>query len=246
MPKPARRPSRRALPEAARRPTAAQLHAARDRRVPDVIAPHLDILFVGINPGLYSGAVGHHFARPGNRFWPALQRAGLTPRQLAPYEERTLLKYGIGITNIVNRTTATASELSTAELAAGGRRLAAKVRRLQPRVLVFLVIDAYRAAFGVRHVKVGPQPGWFGEMQIWVLPNPSGLNAHYQLNDFARLFRRLTRANPFTPMSGTETDLGPGAVVLSESSALPGPNCASPKPNCVSPNPRPDRSLEDR
>ena len=178
------------------RPSPAQLQAARRKRVPDVIGPHLTILFVGINPGLYSGAVGHHFARPGNRFWPALQRAGLTPRQLAPHEERELLRHGIGITNLVSRTTAAASELSKLELAAGGRRLMARVRRLQPRILAFLGLDAYRSAFSVKHVKVGLQPEPMGPTRIWVLPNPSGLNAHYQLKDFARLFRQLRLALP--------------------------------------------------
>jgi len=176
------------------RPTPAELRAARGRRVPDIVAPHLKILFVGINPGLYSGAVGHHFARPGNRFWPALQRAGLTPRLFTPRDERELLKSGIGITNIVNRTTAAASELSKKELAAGGRRLAAKIRRLKPRVVAFLGIDAYRTAFGVRQVHIGLQPDAIGSARIWVLPNPSGLNAHYQLKEFARLFRHLHAA----------------------------------------------------
>jgi len=176
-----------------RRPTPAELRAARGRRVPDIVAPHLKILFVGINPGFYSGAVGHHFARPGNRFWPALQRAGLTPCLFMPREERELLKFGIGITNIVNRTTTAASELSRKELAAGGRRLAAKIKRLKPRIVALLGIDAYRTAFGVRQVHVGPQPVAIGGAQIWVLPNPSGLNAHYQLNDFVLWFRRLRK-----------------------------------------------------
>ena len=183
------------LPPPPHRPTPAELRAARGRRVPDIVAPHLKILFVGINPGLYSGAVGHHFARPGNRFWPALQRAGLTPRLFTPREERELLKSGIGITNIVNRTTAAASELSKKELAAGGRRLAAKIRRLKPRVVAFLGIDAYRTAFGVRQVHIGLQPDAIGSARIWVLPNPSGLNAHYQLKEFARLFRHLRAAS---------------------------------------------------
>jgi TDG/mug DNA glycosylase family protein len=184
----------RAPAEPARRPTPAGLRAARGKRVPDVIAPRLRILFVGINPGLYSGAVGHHFARPGNRFWPALYRAGLTPRQLAPHEERELLRHGIGITNIVPRTTAAASELTRPELVTGGRRLTARIRRLQPRVVVFLGIEAYRIAYGVRRVAIGPQTDTIGRIPVWVLPNPSGLNAHYQLPDFARLFRRLGTA----------------------------------------------------
>jgi len=189
--------SRRARPLAAEtphRPTPAELHVARGKCVPDIIAPRLGILFVGINPGLYSGAVGHHFARPGNRFWPALHRSGLTPRLLAPHEERELLKSGIGITNIVNRTTAKASELSKKELSAGGRRLAAKIRQLNPMIVAFLGIEAFRTAFGVSKVCVGMQPDPIGNTSVWVLPNPSGLNANYQLKDFARLFRSLKRA----------------------------------------------------
>ena len=175
------------------RPTPDQLRAAEKKKLRDVIAPDLDVLFCGINPGLYSAAVGHHFARPGNRFWPALQRAGLTPRLFTPREERELLKLGIGIANIVNRTTAAASELSRKELTAGGRRLAAKIKRLKPRVVAFLGIDAYRTAFGVRQVHVGPQPVVIGSAHVWVLPNPSGLNAHYQLKDFVLWFRRLRK-----------------------------------------------------
>lgn len=162
----------------------------------DVIAPKLKILFIGINPGLYSGAVGHHFARPGNRFWPALHRAGLTPRQLAPQEERELLKHGIGISNLVTRTTAAASELSPEEITRGGKRLATKLRLYRPRLVVFLGIGAYRTAFGARPTIVGPQPDLIGNTPAWVLPNPSGLNAHYQLQDFIRLFRRLRSALP--------------------------------------------------
>jgi TDG/mug DNA glycosylase family protein len=185
------------------RPTPADLRAARSKRVPDVIAARLKILFVGINPGLYSAAVRHHFARPGNRFWPALQRAGLTPRLLSPDEERELLKYGLGITNIVSRATAAASELTKAELAAGGRRLVGKVHRLKPSALAFLGIDAYRSAFGVKHVTIGPQPESIGATQVWVLPNPSGLNAHYQLKDFVLWFRRLNAVDRrVTPHTG--------------------------------------------
>jgi len=190
------RPKRQPQPSPpTRRPTPAELRAARGRRVPDIVAPNLNILFIGINPGLYSGAIGHHFARPGNRFWPALQRAGLTPRLFMSGEERELLKFRIGITNIVNRTTAAASELSKKELTSGGRRLAAKIKRLKPHIVAFLGIDAYRTAFGVRQVRVGPQPVAIGTAQIWVLPNPSGLNAHYQLNDFVLWFRRLRKRN---------------------------------------------------
>lgn len=182
-----------AEPPARPRPTAAELRAARNRRVPDIIAPRLAILFVGINPGLYSGATGHHFARPGNRFWPALHRAGLTPRRLAPHQERELLNYRIGITNLVNRTTAAASELSAEELARGGKRLLARLRRYRPRVVVVLGVGAYKTAFGV-NARIGRQPQPLAGAQLWVLPNPSGLNANYQLADFARLFRRLRGA----------------------------------------------------
>jgi TDG/mug DNA glycosylase family protein len=185
------------------RPTPTDLRAARSKRVPDVIAARLKILFVGINPGLYSAAVRHHFARPGNRFWPALQRAGQTRRLLSSDEERELLKYGLGITNIVNRATAAASELSKAELAAGSRQLVAKVRRLKPSTLAFLGIDAYRTAFGVKRINVGLQPESIGATQVWVLPNPSGLNAYYQLKDFVLWFRRLnTVGRRVTPHRG--------------------------------------------
>ena len=187
--------ARRAPPAAPpQRPDAATLRAARDKRVPDVIAPRLKILFVGINPGLYSGATGHHFARPGNRFWPALAAAGLTPRQLSPWEEHELLRYGLGITNIVNRTTAAAAELSEQELIAGGRRLSAKLRRYRPRVVAVLGVQAYAAAFGRRRAAIGRQPEALAGCTLWVLPNPSGLNANYQLKDLARLFRRLRAA----------------------------------------------------
>lgn len=176
------------------RPSAAALQAARNKRVPDVIASRLKVLFVGINPSLYSAAVGHHFARPGNRFWPALAAADLTSRRLAPDEERTLLKHGLGITNIVNRATASAAELSKKELIAGGRRLAAKVRRYRPRLIAVLGVQAYAAAFGHQRAAIGPQPQALAGCTLWVLPNPSGLNANYQLKDLARLFRRLKAA----------------------------------------------------
>jgi TDG/mug DNA glycosylase family protein len=176
------------------RPTRQELHAARNKTVPDVVAPRLKVLFVGINPGLYSAAVRHHFARPGNRFWPALHRAGFTPRLLPPHEERELLKYRLGITNIINRATASADELPEKELKAGGRRLAAKVRRLRPRVVAILGVVAYRAAFGRKRITVGPQPESIGDAAVWVLPNPSGLNANYQLPELVQLFRRLRRS----------------------------------------------------
>jgi TDG/mug DNA glycosylase family protein len=182
-------------PAPPRRPTAAEIAAATDRTVPDVIAPGLAALFCGINPGLYSAAVGHHFARPGNRFWPALHAAGFTERVLAPHEERLLLPLGYGITNVVPRATAGADELSAEELLAGGRRLVAKVRRLRPRFLAVLGIGAYRSAFARPRAALGLQDDTLGATRIWVLPNPSGLNAHYGAADLAHLFGELRRAS---------------------------------------------------
>jgi TDG/mug DNA glycosylase family protein len=173
------------------RPSAADLAAARGRSIPDVLAPRLKVLFCGINPGLYSGATGHHFARPGNRFWPALHRAGFTARQLHPSEQRELLQAGYGVVNLVNRTTAAADELQPGEFVAGRRRLAAKVRRYRPRAIAFLGVGAYCHAFGLGSAKIGPQPDLFEGAKVWVLPNPSGLNANYQLPDLVRLFRAL-------------------------------------------------------
>src|SRR4051794_40360181 len=131
-----------------RRPTGAEIAAARGRTVPDLIATGLRVLFCGINPSLYSAAVGHHFARPGNRFWPALHAGGLTDRLLRPHEERALLGLGFGITNIVDLATARADELSVEELVAGRSRLEEKVRRRRPAVLAVLGVTAYRTAFG--------------------------------------------------------------------------------------------------
>ena len=173
------------------KPTRADLLAASNKTVPDVIAPGLRVLFCGINPGLYSGATGHHFARPGNRFWPTLYQAGFTPRLLDPSEERELLKLGYGITNLVPRATATADELSADELVAGQRRLKSKVRRYKPQVVAVLGISAYRTAFSQKVVKLGKQPEQLLDATVWVLPNPSGLNAHYQLADLADHFRVL-------------------------------------------------------
>lgn len=172
------------------KPTKAQLLAAYGKRVPDVIAPGLKVLFVGINPGLYSGAVGHHFARPGNRFWPVLHKAKFTKQQLSPAEERELLKHGYGITNIVNRSTAAAAELDPQELKAGGPRLVAKIRRYRPRVVAILGLEAFRVAFGLPKARFGLQEGSVGASQICVLPNPSGLNASYQRPALSRMFRQ--------------------------------------------------------
>jgi len=175
-------------------PSKAQILAAFGKRVPDIIAPGLKVLFVGINPGLYSGATGHHFARPGNRFWPVLHQAGFTEAQLSPAEERLLLDLGYGITNIVSRATAAASELRPEELKSGGRRLIARIKRTQPRIVAVLGLGAYRTAFGRPSAHFGPQDEMIGSAQLWVLPNPSGLNASYQLNDLVRLFREMRRA----------------------------------------------------
>lgn len=177
-----------------RKPTKVEIQAATGKTVPDVIRPDLWVLFCGINPGLYSGAVGHHFARPGNRFWPALHAAGITERQLAPSEEQELLARGYGITNLVERATATADELSAQELAEGGQNLAAKVTQFRPKFVAMLGIGAYRQAFGRRQVTLGRQHERLGEAVLWVLPNPSGLNAHYQLEDLGRLFHDLRLA----------------------------------------------------
>ena len=174
-----------------RKPTKEELLAAVGKTVPDVIAREMRVLFCGINPGLYSGAVGHHFARPGNRFWPALYHSGFTDQLLSPFDERELLRIGCGVTNVVARTTAAAAELSTEELLEGGRRLKAKVRRYRPKVLAVLGIGAYRSAFSLPKVQLGRQIETIGETAIWILPNPSGLNAHYQPKDLARLFREL-------------------------------------------------------
>ncbi len=170
------------------KPTKAQLLAATDKTIADVIAPHLRVLFCGINPGLYSGATGHHFARPGNRFWPTLYAAGFTDRLLSPVEERLLLDRGYGITNLVARTTARADELTPEELLAGGATLVAKVQEYQPRVVAILGVSAYRTAFAQPKAKLGEQPGTLGAARLWVLPNPSGLNAHYRPSDLARVF----------------------------------------------------------
>jgi len=178
------------------KPTRDQIAAAAGKRVPDVIAPGLRVLLCGINPGLYSGATGHHFSRPGNRFWPALHRSGFTPEQIHPFEERRLLEYGLGITNFVNRATARADELDNHELRTSRTRLESKVRRFKPVWLALLGVTAYRVAFDDRKATIGPQERTIGATRVWVLPNPSGLNAHYQLDALAEEFGRLRAAAP--------------------------------------------------
>jgi double-stranded uracil-DNA glycosylase len=177
-----------------RRPAAADLAAAAGRTIPDVIAPGLRVLFSGINPGLYSAATGHHFARPGNRFWPALHRSGFTPRLFRPDEQDLLLGLGLGITNVAARATARAGELTGQELRDGGRALQEKAERLAPRWLAVVGVTAFRTAFGAPRAAVGPQELTAGETRLWVLPNPSGLNAHWTPATLAEQFARLRAA----------------------------------------------------
>ena len=170
------------------------LKAARNRTIPDVLprpgAP-LQVLFCGINPSLYSAATGWHFARPGNRFWPALHLSGFTPRRLAPSEQHLLPGYGLGITNLVARATAQASELEAVELRAGGERLLALVTERRPRILAIAGVTAYRTAFGHPRADIGPQPDPLGGSRVWVLPNPSGLNALWTTPKLTEAFRDL-------------------------------------------------------
>lgn len=176
------------------KPTRAEVAAAHGGTVPDLLKPGLHVLFCGINPSLYSAAVGHHFARPGNRFWPTLHAAGFSRRLLSPFEERELLDDGYGITNLVARATAAADELEDEELLEGARILERKVRLRRPRFVAFLGVGAYRTARKRPRAVLGRQPEGIGDSGVWVLPNPSGLNAHYQLADLARLYRELRQA----------------------------------------------------
>jgi TDG/mug DNA glycosylase family protein len=192
------------------RPTPDQITGAEGARVPDVIAEDLDILFCGINPGLYSGAIGHHFARPGNRFWKTLHAAGFTDRVFTPFEEHELLDHGLGITNFVNRATATADSVAPDELRSGAGRLRRKARRFRPRWVAFLGLGAYRIAFASPTAVVGRQQEQLGDSGMWLLPNPSGLNAHYQLPDLARVFGDLRRESSRSTRSGATRTLGAG------------------------------------
>jgi double-stranded uracil-DNA glycosylase len=176
------------------RPTPAEVAAAAGKPVPDVIAPGLLVLFCGINPGLYSAATGHHFARPGNRFWPALHRSGFTPRQFDPAEQERLLELGLGITNLAARATAGAAELRPEELRHGAELLVAKLRRHRPAWVAFLGLGAYGTAFGRRQPRVGPAPALVEGTRTWLLPNPSGLNAHYRPPELAAAFAALRAA----------------------------------------------------
>jgi len=162
-----------------------------ERTIPDLIVPDLRVVFCGINPGLVSGFTGFHFARPGNRFWRTIHEAGLTSQLLTPDRQTELLEAGIGITNLVARTTATAAELTPTELRAGGRRLTELATRYRPRVVAVVGIDAYRTAFDAPRAVPGRQEHPIGPSTAWVLPNPSGLNASYQLPDLVRLYAQL-------------------------------------------------------
>lgn len=173
------------------KPTKAQLEAARGKTISDVLGPNLDVVFCGINPGLYSAAVGHHFARPGNRFWPALYASGFTDHLLSPFEDTLLPSYGLGLTNLVARGTASADELTAEEFTAGASALRKKVEVFHPRVLAVLGVGAYRLAFNQRKAGVSAQGDSIRDTRLWVLPNPSGLNAHYQAGDLAALFTDL-------------------------------------------------------
>jgi len=176
------------------KPTPEQVAAAGGTTIPDVLAPDLDVLFCGINPGLYSGAVGHHFARPGNRFWKALHRGGFTDRVLEPVDDAESARYGCGLTNLVARATAGAKDLRDDELRAGALRLEGTVDRWAPRCVAVLGIGAFRTAFRHPRASLGRQAETLGGAVLWVLPNPSGLNAHHQLDDLGARFAELRLA----------------------------------------------------
>lgn len=173
------------------KPTKDQVLGAYGKKMTDIIGPGLKILFCGINPSLYSAAVGHHFARPGNRFWPTLYAAGFTDKLFSAFDDHLLLERGYGITNVVERATASAAELTRAEYVRGGKKLEAKIRKYSPRALAVLGVGAYREAFGKKDAVVGKQEEKIEGASVWVLPNPSGLNAHYKLEDLARVYKEM-------------------------------------------------------
>ena len=173
------------------------LAAARDATIPDVLPPQGEpfrVLFCGINPGLYSAATGWHFARPGNRFWPALYLSGFTGRQLKPSEQAELAHLGLGISNIAPRATAQAAELTAAELKEGADRLLTLIGARRPRVVAIAGVTAYRIAFARPRAVIGPQEDRLGSARLWILPNPSGLNASWPLPRIAEAFRELREA----------------------------------------------------
>jgi double-stranded uracil-DNA glycosylase len=186
------------VPLRAGRPSPADLAAAANRTIPDVLpgaGEPLRVLFCGINPSLYSAAIGHHFGRPGNRFWPALHLGGFTPWLLSPFEDGRLVEFGCGVTNLADRATATADEVSQTELVEGARRLEEKAAEFRPAWVAVLGVTAYRTAFGRPKAALGRQAEAIASAAVWVLPNPSGLNAHYRLDDLGRLFAELRRAS---------------------------------------------------
>ncbi|WP_421655584.1 G/U mismatch-specific DNA glycosylase [Leptothermofonsia sp. ETS-13] len=176
------------------KPTPEEVLAAYGKTIPDIIALNLRVLFCGINPSLYSATVNHHFARPGNRFWKTLYAAGFTDRLLSPFEDIQLLQFGYGLTNIVDRATARADELKPEELVAAQQQLTAKVQRYRPHYLAVLGVSAYRTAFNRPKAMIGKQAESLHGVKLWVLPNPSGLNAHYQLADLKRVYEELRTA----------------------------------------------------
>ncbi len=188
------RPSQAGTEQAPPRPTRTELQAAYGRSIPDLLAPGMHVLFCGINPSLYSAAVQHHFARPGNRFWPALYAGGFTRRRLYPHEERELLADGYGLTNIVPCATARADELTEDQFRAGAARLRRKILRYQPLYLALLGVTAYRVAFDRPRAGLGLQEDRIGRTRVWVLPSPSGLNAHHQPKVLGAMLRELRDA----------------------------------------------------
>lgn len=198
-----------------KRPSPQDLAAAAGATIPDVIGPGLDVLFCGINPGLWSAAVGHHFARPGNRFWKVLAAAGFTDGVLEASEDRRLLELGLGVTNLVARSSATAAELSREELERGAARLVGKVHRYRPRFVAFLGMGAYRTAFGRPRAVIGEQPETIGETRLWLLPNPSGAQAYYRTDELVAAFAELRRAStrPSAPAAPGPGDPSRGASI---------------------------------
>ena len=217
--------SRGAPPPLVFRPSTQQIESAYGARVSDVIDEDLRVLFCGINPSLYSGAVGHHFARPGNRFWKALHGAGFTDRLLWPFEEQELIGYGLGVTNLVRRATRAADELTVEELRRGAKRLSRTVCRYRPAFVALLGVAAFRTAFSRPAAEVGPRPETICGSRVWLLPNPSGLNAHYQLPELVKEFADLR----------TEISLARRGKRASRRSAPPTP------PGKASTRPRPVR-----
>ena len=176
------------------KPTKQELADSVNNTIHDVIDYNLKVLFCGINPGLYTAATGFHFARPGNRFWPALYKSGFTKELLKPYDQEKLLEYKYGITNFVSRTTNAAAELNRKEYELGAKILTEKVLKYKPEYLVVLGIGAYKAGFNRKQAKIGLQDHKIGDTKIWILPNPSGLNANFTPTDLARLFGELREA----------------------------------------------------